>query len=114
LEKTFKEFFEWCETFKITVVTAAGNSPEQRLHQTIPQKLGTASNRIITVGGVKKDGTFYELTTPAEGGQGGSITLYAPAEDVVVPSPGNNLHSGTSQAAAIVVSIFSFTSFESY
>jgi hypothetical protein len=56
----------------------------------------------------------YELTTPAEGGQGGSITLYAPAEDVVVPSPGNNLHSGTSQAAAIVVSIFSFTSFESY
>jgi hypothetical protein len=96
------------------VVTAAGNSPEKRLHQTIPQKLGTASNRIITVGGVKKDGTLYELTTPAEGGQGGSITLYAPAEDVIVPSPGNNLHSGTSQAAAIVVSGFSFMNFEGY
>jgi hypothetical protein len=86
------------------VVIAAGNSAEKRLHQTIPQKLGTASNAVITVGGVEKDGTLFKLTTPAQPGQAGSMSVYAPARDIVVPAPGDDQHSGTSQAAAIVVS----------
>jgi hypothetical protein len=39
-----------------------------------------------------------------EPGEAGSITVYAPARDVVVPAPGAFIHDGTSQSAAIVVS----------
>jgi hypothetical protein len=104
LEAIFSAFFEWCASFKVTVVIAAGNAPERGLHNTVPQKLGTAENGIMTVGGVEKDGTLFQQTTMAQPEQAGSLTVYAPARDVIVPGPGEFIHDGTSQAAAIVVS----------
>jgi hypothetical protein len=105
MEAMFEEFFKWSEKIRIPILLAAGNAPEKRLHQLIPQKFGTQDNMIITVGGVEKDGTFYRDTTKAESGQPGSMSVYAPARDIVVPAPGNNPHTGTSQATAIVVSL---------
>ncbi|KAF2789529.1 subtilisin-like protein, partial [Melanomma pulvis-pyrius CBS 109.77] len=101
LENLFHQFFTWTEENKITVVLAAGNTASEQLHTKVPQKFGTPTNGIITVGGVKQDGTLYTPTSPEVPGQSGSMTVYAPAVDVVVPGPGN-LDTGTSQAAAIV------------
>jgi hypothetical protein len=103
LELAFEEFLAWCETTKTAVVLGAGNAPEKRLHETIPQKFGTADNGIITVGGVEKDGSLYLDTTRAEPGQLGSMSVYAPARDIIVPIPSLAGYTGTSQAAAIVV-----------
>jgi subtilisin family serine protease len=95
-------FLTWCDTKKVTVIVAAGNSPEKGLHETVPQRLGSAVNGVITVGGVKPDGTYWEDTTPAEPNQLGSMSVYAPSVDVIVPASATALHTGTSQAAAIV------------
>lgn len=102
MEPLFRQFFTWTEENKVTVVLAAGNTASEQLHTKVPQKFGTPTNGIITVGGVKQDGTLYTPTSPEVPGQSGSMTVYAPAVDVVVPGPGN-LDTGTSQAAAIVV-----------
>jgi hypothetical protein len=59
-------------------------------------------NNIITVGGVEKDGSLYRDTSPHMPGESGSMSVFAPARDVVVPGPGDG-DTGTSQAAAIVV-----------
>jgi hypothetical protein len=99
-----RDFLDWSESLKITVVVAAGNSPEKRLHETVPQKFGTVEGRMITVGGVEQDGTVYKDKTPAKPGELGSMSVYAPAKDIIVPAPGDGPHTGTSQAAAIVVS----------
>lgn len=104
LEAVFQDMLEWCETYKVAVVTAAGNSPEKRQDDTLPQRLGTPDNNLITVGGVEPDGTVFTQMTPAEPGQGGWTSVYAPARDIIVPAPGEYIHTGTSQAAAIVVS----------
>jgi hypothetical protein len=93
-------------------VNAAGNYPEKRLHQTLPQKLGTSENGLITVGGVERDGTRYVDTTTERPGEGGHISVWAPARDIRVPSfvpnPIYESHTGTSQASAIVVSLSLF------
>jgi len=100
----FVEFLAWCEEKKVTFVVAAGNKEVPNLHQSTPQRLGTADNGLITVGGVIEDGTLFTSTTLQQSGKAGSMTVFAPAKDVKVPGPGVDLHSGTSQAAAIVVS----------
>lgn len=99
----FPGFLAWCDDHRAVVVLAAGNFPEKRLHELVPQKFGTADNGIITVGGVEKDGTFWRDTTQLEAGQAGSMSVFAPARDVIVPGPPIG-DTGTSQAAAIVVS----------
>jgi hypothetical protein len=97
-----RNFATWCESLKIPFVVAAGNSKNIKLHQQLPHMLGTPENTIITVGGVERDGSLYQDTSRAEAGQAGSMSVYAPARDIVVPGPGGD--TGTSQAAAIVVS----------
>jgi hypothetical protein len=104
LEKIFPEFLAWLESVKVPIILAAGNDPTMWMHEQVPHKFGTPDNMIITVGGVEKDGTLFRDTTPVQPGEAGSMSVYAPARDVVVPSPGNDIHYGTSQAAAIVVS----------
>lgn len=104
IEKIFSDFLGWCESFKIPIVVAAGNDPVRWLHEQVPQKFGKPDNVIVTVGGVKHDGMLYPNTTPAKPGKDGSMSVYAPAVDVIVPADGIDFHTGTSQAAAIVVS----------
>jgi len=104
-QTVLEDMLEWCEARKVTVVTAAGNYPEKRLHQTLPQSLGTPDNGLITVGGVEMDGSLFLSTTPAEPGHAGSLSVYAPAKNIKVDNdPVEEVHSGTSQATAIVVS----------
>ncbi|KAH7073921.1 peptidase S8/S53 domain-containing protein [Paraphoma chrysanthemicola] len=102
MNDVLEEFLDFIEELRVPVVTAAGNSPEMRLHRTMPQKFGTADNMIITVGGVEPNGRLFKDTTPAQPGEAGSMSVYAPARDIIVPSPDDRQHSGTSQAAAIV------------
>lgn len=59
---------------------------------------------IITVGGVQKDGSLWHSTSLHRYGELGSMSVYAPTVDVVVPGPGESVYSGTTQATAIVVS----------
>lgn len=104
-DAAMRSFVTWCESLKIPIVVAAGNTKSMQLHKQLPHRLGTPDNNIITVGGVEKDGSLYPDTSRAEPGQAGSMSVYAPARDIVVPAPGGeNSHTGTSQAAAIVVS----------
>ncbi|KAF2728537.1 subtilisin-like protein, partial [Polyplosphaeria fusca] len=104
----FGDFLAWSELARVTVVMAAGNDDGVALHQKTPQNYGTGTNRIVTVGAVKKDGTLREGTAPHQPGQAGSMTVFAPGEEIRVPSLGNRelddpvANSGTSQAAAIV------------
>ena len=51
-----------------------------------------------------KNGKLYENTSPKYNGEEGSMSVFAPAEDIVVPGDPNVPNTGTSQAAAIVVS----------
>jgi hypothetical protein len=106
METVFQPFMTWADELKIPIAVAAGNGREERLHEKLPHKLGTRDNMVITVGGVNKDGTLWENTAREEPGQPGSMSVYAPAVDIVVPTPGNIPDSGTSQATAIVVSTF--------
>lgn len=99
---------EWYDEYKVTLVVAAGNSAEKHLHETVPQKLETADNGVITVGGIVEDGSLFLDTTLGEPGQAGSLSVFAPAKDIIVEAPGDNMHTGTSQAAAITVSRLSY------
>jgi hypothetical protein len=110
MEPIFDGFFKWCEEANVTVVVAAGNIPGGRpLHEGMPQKFGTDENSIITVGGIRQDGTLWPGTAPHKPDTKGSMTIYAPAEKIEVPGLGGERltnpkeTSGTSQAAAIVV-----------
>jgi hypothetical protein len=110
MEAMFQEFFNWCERNNVPVVLAAGNMPSARpLHEGLPQKFGTETNSIITVGGIREDGKLWPGTAPHDPGTEGSMTLYAPAENIEIPGPRGIMitnpgqTAGTSQAAAIVV-----------
>lgn len=111
IEHIFNEFFDWAERRKVTVVLAAGNMVELPLHKGAPQKFGTKNNHIITVGGVREDGSLYPNTSPQLPGELGSLTVFAPAVNIIAPGNGGQLHidtglnTGTSQAAAITVSL---------
>lgn len=106
LDRVIRNFMMWCETIKIPVVLAAGNNPRKYLHEQLPHRLGTPDNTILTVGGVNSDGTLYDLTSTHQAGQAGSMSVFAPAKDIIVPATGEAPDSGTSQAAAIVVCPF--------
>jgi subtilisin family serine protease len=104
MEPIFQDFFQWCERVKVPVTIAAGNDPNTFLDQTVPQKFGTPTNTLITVGGVDKEGKLYSKTSPPRPGRSGHMTVFAPAVDIVVPGKQGTGDTGTSQAAAIVVS----------
>lgn len=104
-------FLEWCDQNNIPVATAAGNQPTTaNLQEGTPQHFGTASNNIITVGAVKQDGTLWPDTAVPMAGMLGSMTIFAPGEDIGVLTMGgqipNSINSrpGTSHAAALTVS----------
>ncbi|KAF2676630.1 subtilisin-like protein [Lentithecium fluviatile CBS 122367] len=108
LDPHLQPFFDWCEQNLIPVVISAGNQPAAAsLDEGTPQHLGTDTNNIITVGAVKQDGTLWTDTAVPVAGSPGSMTIYAPGEDIQVPQfggaiPGSLIgRSGTSQAAAI-------------
>jgi hypothetical protein len=112
MEPVFESFFQWSESKNIPVVIAAGNEVHKTLHRVVPQKFGTTANRLITVGGVEKDGSLFQITSPQIPGELGSMTVFSPAREVT--APGNDgqlnldspiLNTGTSQAAALTVSL---------
>ncbi|KAJ4303823.1 hypothetical protein N0V90_002724 [Kalmusia sp. IMI 367209] len=113
LDQYFEEFFRFCTVNNIPVVLAAGNKPvATSLHGGSPQHFGTNKNNIITVGAVKKDGTFWPGTAVPVGGKAESLTIFAPGEDIQVPTVGGrnpsdlDERSGTSQVAAMTLAPF--------
>jgi subtilisin family serine protease len=95
----------------ITVIIPAGNDAPTGLHNNTPQVLGTADNGLITVGGVEMDGSLFTLTNP-DLGLGGSISIYAPARDVLCASTDSDSAfksvSGTSVAAPAVAGMAAY------
>lgn len=97
-----------CWSNDITTVICAGNNEGTSfyLDDKTPQNLGTTSNGLITVGGVTAAGVLWPQTIPSRG-FGGSISIYAQAENVVVAGTSSNDASavvpGTSVAAPAVV-----------
>jgi hypothetical protein len=102
-----------CWAQDIVTVVPAGNIGDDNngvvnfLDERTPQSLGTPGNGVITVGGVTYDGVLWPQTRP-DRGQGGSITVYAQAADVVFAlafsDTAPNTGDGTSLAALAVVS----------
>jgi hypothetical protein len=111
LESIFQQFVEWCDIAGVPIVLAAGNDPLQSLDlKTPPKAWGNDQHRHYgrwSRSGWKPLGS--EITQKAwfTWFSDGSLTVFAPAIDIVVPGGGNldNLNTGTSQAAAIVVSL---------
>ncbi|KAI0471737.1 peptidase S8/S53 domain-containing protein [Xylariaceae sp. FL0804] len=91
-----KKLLEFANNHGIVVVCATGNtgtSAPAALGQTVPQRLGTDDNNLITVGGLNKDASKWDGTILAGSGnfQGpgegiganeGSISTWAQATDV--------------------------------
>lgn len=104
---------DYCWQHDVITVTAAGNAGllGQTLDQTTPQKHGTPSNGLITVGGVEVNGVLYPETN-RDRGQGGSLTLYAIARDVAGASfqddSGSRTETGTSMAARAVAGLAAY------
>jgi len=68
------------------VVVAAGNMPAVNfVHDSFPQRLWTADDTMIIVGGVTDSGALYEKTVEDPNNQ---ITVHAPAKPVTVPKSG--------------------------
>jgi hypothetical protein len=92
----------------IVTVVAAGNAggSGESLDENTPTSLGSAANGLITVGGVDSTGLLAERTN-FDAGRGGSITVYAVSENVVMADHtqdiGTETDSGTSFAAPAVV-----------
>jgi subtilisin family serine protease len=108
MEPLFAAFFRFIESRRVTVVMAAGNESDEFLDIKVPQKFGSTTNGIITVGAVKTDGTIYEETSGQRAGKAGSLSVFGPGEAIMAPgnggligAPGEN--TGTSPAAAITV-----------
>ena len=106
-----KQVIPFAQEQDITVIIPAGNDAPTGLHENTPQILGTADNGLITVGGVEMDGSLFTLTNP-DLGMGGSISIYAPARDVLCASTGSDsatrLVSGTSVAAPAVAGMAAY------
>jgi hypothetical protein len=121
-DKVFQKILRFAWEKDIVVVVAAGNDgfgPLSTLDRQTPQRLGTDTNPLITVGGAINNGSLYYDTTPFNPPAGtvwetipgigtltgGSMTVYAQALDVrtVIADPGD-FQNGTSFAAPQVVS----------
>lgn len=91
----------------MTIVAAGNTWRLDSLDKGTPQSLGTLDNGLITVGGVTNDGSYWPSTT-RQLGLGGSITVYAQAEDVAFAlassDNGYDVEQGTSLAAPAAVS----------
>lgn len=107
LTSTLLDFLAFCKDKQVPVVVAAGNQPAARfVHDSYPQTLSAANDVMVLVGGVTPTGVVWDKTVLDPNNQ---ISVFAPAEDVVVPKTGGATpdvgeRSGTSHAAAIVVS----------
>lgn len=95
----------------ITVTIPAGNDAPTSLSMITPQNLGTTDNALITVGGVEKDGSLFTLTNP-DLGNGGSITIYGAAREVLVASTDSDTATttvdGTSVAAPAIAGMAAY------
>jgi hypothetical protein len=106
LVSTFSGFLSFCKDKNVPVVVAAGNQPQVRfVHDSYPQMLSNAADNMILVGGVTPTGVVWGNTVLDPNNE---ISVYAPAEDVIVPKSGSATpdvgeRSGTSHAAAITV-----------
>ena len=102
-----------CWDQDIITVVPTGNSGLHggSLDESTPQKLGTASNGLITVGGVDKDGVLHDITT-LDAHSGGSISVYAMSKDVVgadyKTNSGSITEDGTSFAAPAVAGLAAY------
>jgi hypothetical protein len=71
--------------------------------------LGSTSNSLITVGGVREEGKLWPDTTPQEPGEAGSISIYAAAREVLLADfrsdDGTHRESGTSFAAPAIAGL---------
>jgi len=104
IKARLEKFITWCEVNKVTVVVALGNNKEYDMHEVVPSGMATSENKLITVGGVDEGGKAWVGNTKVNEGQASRVSVWAPANNVIVPGPREGPSSGTSQAAAIVVS----------
>jgi subtilisin family serine protease len=95
----------------IVVTIPTGNEAPMSLDMITPQNLGTTDNALITVAGVERDGSLYTPSNPNLG-NGGSISIYAAARDVLVASPesdtATDMRTGTSVAAPAVAGMAAY------
>ena len=109
----FDQILTSCWNNDIITVVAAGNDGllGRSLDESTPQKVGTANNGLITVGGVKNNGVL-DLQTTYRAGLLGSMTVYAVSKNVVTADFNNNAGSltaqGTSFAAPAVAGLAAY------
>jgi hypothetical protein len=104
-ELVLNQVIPFAEENDILVTIPTGNNAPDSLATITPQLLGTTDNGLITVAGVEKDGSLYTDSNP-DLGTGGSISIYAPARDVLAASiesdTATTMITGTSLAAPAV------------
>ena len=108
-KKAFQEFMDFCQEEQIPYVVAAGNTPEVGdVNQNIPHLLSKPQDSMIVVGGVNEESRRFSLM-PAD--STGLVHVWSPAEHIQHPRSATEVEkaSGTSQAAAIVVSAASLS-----
>ncbi|RYO44858.1 hypothetical protein AA0116_g13543 [Alternaria tenuissima] len=111
ITKIFENFLDFCKARSIPVVFAAGNTPAVNfVHDSFPQRLWTADDTMILVGGVTDSGALYKKTVEDPNNQ---ITVHAPAKPVTVPKSGGIIppegeREGTSHAAAITSGLIAY------
>jgi hypothetical protein len=95
----------------IVVTIPTGNDAPIDLNMVTPQNLGTTDNALITVGGVERDGSLFTASNP-DLGNGGSISIYAAAREVLVATPDSDTSTGmldgTSLAAPAVAGMAAY------
>jgi hypothetical protein len=106
MKRAFRKLWD----MDVTIVICAGNEGRDiTLDKLTPQIFGDATNELITVGGVNKEGLYYTDTiNKADGGSKGEVNLYAGAIDVTVArhdqaDDSTTISTGTSLAAPAVV-----------
>ncbi|KAF1938985.1 subtilisin-like protein [Clathrospora elynae] len=112
IEGRLREFIEFCKSNSIPLVVSADNQPTvQFVHDSIPQSLGTAEDSMVIVSAMAQDGIIWGNTVEEPNRR---ITVFAPGEEVVVPTTGNRiptekgLTEGKTHAAAVAVGLIAF------
>ena len=103
----------------VAIVICAGNNEGQglALDQLAPQRFGgDATNELITVGGVNREGVYYTETINTRN-RGGEVNLYAGAIDVTTArhdqaDDSTTIGQGTSLATPAVVRFQKFKPIE--